>query len=315
MVSLPLPKVSVCLITYNQRRFIAQAIESAQMQRTCFPVEVVIGDDCSKDGTAEIVASYALKYPQTIRAFFRPQNLGMTRNLRETFEACRGEYVALLEGDDYWTCAEKLQRQSTYMNEHPECALSFHKIVKIHENASDRPVDEPDLDKDELNISDLISRFCINTCSVMVRRGALLHFPAWAQNDFHFCLLHAEVGSLRFIPETMAVYRVHKGGAWQGSSGEGQCKMALEAYRRAGAYLRSKHGRRYSRAIDKNVGVCRRGLARHLVSQGRRAEAVKVVLGCVPLCLRAIDVLDNGWAMAEVFSPGTAALIRKCRAT
>src|ERR1017187_10207934 len=95
------PKVSVLMITYNHEKYIAQAIESVLMQKTNFPFELVIGEDCSTDGTGAIVAEYSRKYPEIIRAHLRERNLGALENFRALFRACRGKYLALLEGDDY----------------------------------------------------------------------------------------------------------------------------------------------------------------------------------------------------------------------
>ena len=96
-------KVSVCMITYNHERFIAQAIESVLMQETDFRVELVIGEDCSTDGTRAIVREFGERFPERIRLLLPEHNLGMMPNFVATLSACRGQYVALLEGDDYWT--------------------------------------------------------------------------------------------------------------------------------------------------------------------------------------------------------------------
>src|ERR1039457_6922720 len=92
------PKVSVSMITYNHEKFIAQAIEGVLRQETDFPVELVIGEDCSTDGTRKVVQDYATRYPNVIRALLPASNLGMMRNAVETLRACRGEHLAALEG-------------------------------------------------------------------------------------------------------------------------------------------------------------------------------------------------------------------------
>ncbi|MCW5971562.1 MAG: glycosyltransferase [Blastocatellales bacterium] len=113
-------KVSVLLMTYNHQRFIAQAIDSALTQRTDFAYEIVIGDDFSTDATREIAIEYQQKYPERIRLVLPPQNLGFDGNLIfiETLRAGRGEFVALLDGDDYWSSADKLQRQVDFLEAH-----------------------------------------------------------------------------------------------------------------------------------------------------------------------------------------------------
>ena len=105
-------KVSVCMITYNHERFIAQAVESALMQETDFDYEIVIGEDCSTDGTRQVLLDLHDRHPDRIRLLLREKNIGASHNFVGTLEACRGEYVAFLDGDDYWTCPNKLQKQA-----------------------------------------------------------------------------------------------------------------------------------------------------------------------------------------------------------
>ena len=105
------PIVSVCMTTYNHEQYIVQAIESVLSQRVNFAVEVVIGEDCSTDNTLAICREYEAKYPECIRIVTSENNIGMHANYRRTIEACRGKYIAMLDGDDYFTDPDKLQMQ------------------------------------------------------------------------------------------------------------------------------------------------------------------------------------------------------------
>jgi len=118
-------KVSVAMITYNHENFIAQAIESVLMQETDFQVELILGEDCSTDGSRRIVREYADKYPHVIRALLPEHNLGMQKNGAAVFDACKGEYIACLEGDDYWTCPDKLQKQVEILENNQEYGLVY----------------------------------------------------------------------------------------------------------------------------------------------------------------------------------------------
>ena len=109
-------KVSVLMITYNQESFIAQAIRSALMQITDFDYEIVIGDDYSTDRTRQIVADIACKHPARIKPVFQNVHVGANRNLVAALKACPGEYVAVLEGDDYWTTQNKIQLQVDFLD-------------------------------------------------------------------------------------------------------------------------------------------------------------------------------------------------------
>src|ERR1019366_1015566 len=131
-------KVGVLMITYNHEKFIAQALESVLMQKADFPFELVIGDDCSTDGTREIVREYSQKYPEIIRAHLRERNIGAKENFRQVFLASRGRYLALLEGDDYWTDSRKLQLLADVLDAHPETTLRGHRTIR-HDEDGARP--------------------------------------------------------------------------------------------------------------------------------------------------------------------------------
>lgn len=128
------PLVSVILIAYNQRRYIRQAIESVLAQETSFPYELLIGDDASDDGTGDIVAEYAQAYPDRVRAFIRPENLGAARNAVLLLQQARGEFIASLEGDDYWIDPQKLEKQAAFLRESPDFIGCTSRIRCVDEN-------------------------------------------------------------------------------------------------------------------------------------------------------------------------------------
>src|SRR3989442_14564986 len=127
-------KLSVCLITYNHERFITQALESALAQKTNFEFEIVVGEDCSADHTRQILVEYQQRYPNTIRWMLPGKNLGPNRNFARTLQAWRGQYIALLEGDDYWIFPRKLQEQGNFLDWHAECAIYFHALRVFQEH-------------------------------------------------------------------------------------------------------------------------------------------------------------------------------------
>lgn len=128
------PLVSVILIAYNQRRYIRQAIESVLAQETSFSYELLIGDDASDDGTSDIVAEYAQAYPDRVRAFIRPENLGAARNAVLLLQQARGEFIASLEGDDYWIDPRKLEKQAAFLRESPGFIGCTSRIRCVDEN-------------------------------------------------------------------------------------------------------------------------------------------------------------------------------------
>src|SRR4051794_11773039 len=124
-------KLTVAMITYNHEPFIAQALDSILMQQVSFDHEILIGEDCSTDRTREIVRAYRQRYPDKIRLQLPETNRGMMQNFVAVLAAARGDYVALLEGDDYWTAPDKLARQVAYLDAHPECAICFHDALML----------------------------------------------------------------------------------------------------------------------------------------------------------------------------------------
>jgi len=127
-------KVSVLLLAYNQARFVAEALDSVLMQQTKFNFEILAVDDASVDGTANIILEYARKYPTKIRLILRPFNLGSERaSFLDSYQRAKGEYVALLDGDDYWTDARKLQKQVAFMDSNREYSCCGHKNIMLDE--------------------------------------------------------------------------------------------------------------------------------------------------------------------------------------
>lgn len=132
------PKLSVILITYNHEKYIRKALDSVLAQETDFPFEIVIGEDCSPDDTKNIVKEYRDNYPDKIRLVHREKNTGRpTLNVYETTMKCKGEYLAYLEGDDYWTDTKKLQKQVDFLESHKEYIACTHAHKMIDDEGKD----------------------------------------------------------------------------------------------------------------------------------------------------------------------------------
>jgi glycosyltransferase involved in cell wall biosynthesis len=212
------PLVSVRIITYNHEKYIAQCIEGVLMQRTNFPVEVIIGEDCSTDRTREFILQYQEKYPEKIKAILSPVNLGTGRNSVQVEQVCRGKYHAYCEGDDYWIDPLKLQKQVDFMEAHPEISMCFHDAFKVRYDKDSLPdyYCPPGL-AERLTIRDLIRlRLAIPTASILARGEILSSLPEWRKEirygDLLARLWCAHHGDLAYLPEVMSVYRIHPGG-------------------------------------------------------------------------------------------------------
>lgn len=211
-------KVSVCIITYNHHKYIQQCLDTVLLQEMSTPWEIVIGDDCSNDGTREICHQYQQQHPEKIRVLHREKNLGMIRNLMDTFLACSGEYVAFIEGDDYWSDPLKLQKQADLLDSSPDASLCFHnaliKFMRKDEDA-ERPF-HAQLQKKVFTTEDLLKQWFIPSASVMCRKYENFSFPEWfvhcKSGDIPFLLLMSLRGNIHYIDEVMSVYRVHDEG-------------------------------------------------------------------------------------------------------
>ena len=117
-------KLSISLITYNQEKYISEALDSILRQKTDFDFEIIIGDDASTDKTSEIIESYLQAY-ENIRFLKNDENLGIQKNISNVFKNCQGEYIALLEGDDYWLDENKLQKQVDFLDNNKNCVACF----------------------------------------------------------------------------------------------------------------------------------------------------------------------------------------------
>lgn len=205
--------VSVCMITYDHEEFISEAIEGVLMQKTNFPIELIIGEDFSTDNTRKIILEYAEKYPDIIRSLLPECNLGMMKNFIKTMEAAKGKYIALCEGDDYWTDPYKLQKQVNFLEKNDDFIACFHN-ARIINSQNKITLFNSLYEKKYPDIEDLISRRWFIATASLVFRNNIIFFPEWfhsvVNGDYALELLLAEKGRFYFINDIMSVYRQHE---------------------------------------------------------------------------------------------------------
>jgi glycosyltransferase involved in cell wall biosynthesis len=194
------------------------------MQKTNFAFQAWISDDCSVDSTPDIIAEYAKKYPNIIVPIARRKNIRTVKNFIDLADKIKSRYVAVCEGDDFWTDETKLQKQVDYLEAHAQCSLCFHPVRVFFEDGSkdDEIFPTPDFrfNRDILDLSDLLKYNFIQTNSVVYRwrftkENILDVFPEdILPGDYFMHLLHAQKGAIGFIDRVMSVYRRHAGGIW-----------------------------------------------------------------------------------------------------
>lgn len=222
-------QVDVVLISYNQEQYIAQAVESILMQRVdeYVQVRVIVSDDFSKDKTLEIIKAYEEKSPFQFVYLPAEKNMGHVRNYQRTFEACNGDYVAILEGDDYWISPNHIQMQVDYLNQHHECVLTT--TTPIFYNGS--------YDVDYYNgIAEFESIYTTkdflrcnriaNMSACVIRNAVLKQISSRIYDadllDWILYIALSEHGILVRLKQITSIYRINSGGCWTKMTDEQQ---------------------------------------------------------------------------------------------
>lgn len=177
--STPNPVVSVAITAFNSANWLPRAINSVLAQRTNFPIEIVIGDDCSQDATVEVARSHQAQHPDVIKILERSKNVGIQRNYFETFEACRGEFIAWLDADDYWTDPEKLAIQVQTMQADPRITLCGHYIRVVSATGEVKQDKSPSMPAGRYGLKEMLQKCFVPSLSGMFRNGIQRQLPAW----------------------------------------------------------------------------------------------------------------------------------------
>jgi glycosyltransferase involved in cell wall biosynthesis len=209
-------KISACIITYNHEPFLRKCLDGAISQKLNCEYEIIIGEDCSTDKTLDICKEYQLKYPNIIKLLPSNKNHGMIGNWLRTISECKGKYIAICEGDDYWTDPNKLQTQFDIMETNSEYSFTFHNVSVKNEIKSIN-YSYPTPSKKILAFNDILKKHYIPTCSVFFRREMypkpepdfLIHCLI---GDIPVQLLLSSRGDVFFLDKKMATYRKNQNG-------------------------------------------------------------------------------------------------------
>ena len=212
-------KLTIITLAYNQEKFIKQALDGFLIQKVNFEFEVLIHDDASTDNTKKIITEYAEKYPDIIKPILETENQyskGDFTFVNSMFEMAKGEYIALCEGDDFWTDPLKLSKQVSFLDKHKDYSVCFHASKVLYEDIDKESYVYPDvMDTSWYTLEELIRINFIPTNSVMYRKQ---DYKKYAKNimpgDWYTHLYHAQFGKIKYIDEVMSVYRKHQGGVF-----------------------------------------------------------------------------------------------------
>jgi len=222
-----MPIVSICMITYNHEKFIAEAIAGVLMQKTSFNYQLVIGEDYSTDNTLHICQKYANENPDRIKILPSEKNLGMTPNFIRTLNACAGKYIAFCEGDDYWTDPYKLEKQVDFLERNPDYSLVWTRFKMLDEktggleNDKNEPLCEKNIDRINFDFEKFYKGWHIGMQTLMFRSQMfdlkkLLEYKY--ARDIHLITQLLTNGKGCCLNFFSAVYRIHEGGIYSGVS-------------------------------------------------------------------------------------------------
>ena len=286
-------KVSVVMATYNHEKYIEKALDSVIRQKCDFEYEILVGDDASKDSTGSIVRAYSEKYPDKIRAFVRVKNLGAVPNIVDLVNNAKGEYVAFLEGDDFWIDDEKLQKQISFLDEHKDFAACFGKCIVVDEN-NDRQEDYekyiPFFLGDEFTANDLEQYYLPGQTATAVYRVSAFKnlerlskkdkriFPRCPVIDRFLVLAILSQGRIKSMPDTFAAYRY----VLSKSSGSWSSKHDSYSFRNIIAFL---YGLKELERVAKRLGI------NICFDERRRGEFAKVADYKGKMSILTIDII------------------------
>lgn len=212
-------QVSVCVVTYNQEKYISECLDSLVTQKTDFKFEIIVGEDCSTDSTRAIVRQYAEKYPDLIVPLFYEYNVGAVENIKQVYKLAQGKYIAHMDGDDM-ALPSKLQKQFDVLQANPDCAICVHNIKAVNANSQAIKQSYPMFAQKKYTLLDLylINPFFVHSSKMFINKiedyiGDLSDITL----DLEFHIEQAKQGDIYFLNEQLGIYREFVGITYQGN--------------------------------------------------------------------------------------------------
>lgn len=217
-------RVSVCCITYKQEQYISQAIDSFLMQRTTFPFEIIIGEDCGGDGTLAILAEYKNHYPNLIKIITSEKNVGANANFLSVVNAARGDYIATCEGDDYWIDELKLKKQYDCLCSMPNVNICFTAAKTIDPNGRHGIISNYSKINTLIPLSKVVRSGggFMPTASIFFKKNIVSKIPDWFETapvgDIYLQIIASIKDGAAYLPDVTSVYRLNSIGSWSEST-------------------------------------------------------------------------------------------------
>jgi len=215
------PLVSIVCIVFNHEPFLRQCLDGFVMQKTDFPVEILIHDDASTDGSADIIREYEAKYPDLFRPIYQVENQYSQGNdiwYGILFPRAKGKYIAICEGDDFWTDPLKLQKQIDFLENHPDFSMCFHSASILRQGVGDLKTGAKfeSIEEREYESTEIFTTWLVPTASIVFRKDTVLSHrtkhPEWLnRGDINLVLKCLATGRVWGMSGVMSVYRMQPG--------------------------------------------------------------------------------------------------------
>ncbi len=272
--------VSICCSTFNHEKFIACALDGFLMQKTEFAVEILINDDCSEDKTSEILKNYEKRYPGLFNITYQSENQfskGIKPFSQMLFPKARGKYIALCEGDDFWTDPLKLQKQVDFLEMNKDYSMCFHRCKIVDENGSElESIVFNHLEEKDFSGEDILKKWSVPTASVLFRSEFVDQIKdrgtknGYYYGDTPMFLTLLDNGKAHCFQECMSAYRVHKGGISRDESPKKFIRW-FNDYK----IIKSDFGGKYHIVAAKNISNIAFGASLNLAKQGYLLYGIK----------------------------------------
>ncbi len=238
-------EVSVVVATYDHEAFLEQALESVASQRTDRPIEIIVSEDHSTDGTRAIATAFAEREPRAT-LLLSPRNLRSNEVVRRGIARARGRYVCVLDGDDHWTSSTKLEDQAALLDAHPDVAAWFHNAEVVGAAGGEGRRWTPSTQAPVVTAETIWAGNPFATCAGMMRRSALVDLDGWYDaffpiTDWPLYVLCAEHGDLAFTDDVVGAYRLHDGGLFSSRPGKEKLELIAGFYPRMDRALGRRH--------------------------------------------------------------------------
>jgi len=241
-------KINIILITYNHAGYVRQTLDSIIMQQTPYDVEIIVADDCSTDNTFEIIQEYESKTSFSFHYLPKTHNLGYVRNYQQAFAACTGDYVAIMEGDDYWIKPNHLQNHIDHLENLPDSSMSYNRHLRLFEDQNREEIFGWAGDKDyqEVTTGQMALGNKIGNLSCCVFRGTHIRdldpkLFDMEIADWMLGMYMGQFGPLLYLKDVTSAYRIHDNGQWSRMTEKDQCIRVIELINEYDKYFNYKY--------------------------------------------------------------------------